>query len=146
MALSASDGEKTIIWGVYQEPEILNPAIRTQTVANDVAKLTEEGLLGVDPDGNYYALLATEVPSPENGLVSDDGPVITYPLRDDVLWVRRLFHLRRRPVHLGSHREPGQRSPPPATTRSPSVECPTTTPPSSPTARSTHRSSAASTL
>ncbi|MEZ4719854.1 MAG: hypothetical protein R2851_27775 [Caldilineaceae bacterium] len=85
-APAASDGEKTIIWGVYQEPEILNPAIRTQTVANDVAKLTEEGLVGVDPDGNYYALLATEVPSPENGLVSDDGLVITYPLRDDVLW------------------------------------------------------------
>ena len=43
-APAASDGEKTIIWGVYQEPEILNPAIRTQFVANDVAKLTEEGL------------------------------------------------------------------------------------------------------
>ena len=85
-APAASTGEKTIIWGVYQEPEILNPAIRTQTVANDVAKLTEEGLVGVDPDGNYYPLLATEVPSPENGLVSEDGLVITYPLRDDVLW------------------------------------------------------------
>ncbi len=29
----AEEGEKTIIVGFYQEPEILNPLIRTQTVA-----------------------------------------------------------------------------------------------------------------
>lgn len=85
-AAPAADGEKTLIWAVYQEPEILNPYIRTQTVANDVSGLSEEGLLGVDPDGNFYAVLATEVPSLENGLISEDGLVITYPLRDDVLW------------------------------------------------------------
>jgi len=82
----AAAGEKTIIYGVYQEPEILNAFVRTQTVASDVAALTEEGLVSVDPDGNYYPVLATEVPSLENGGVSEDGLTITYKLRDDVLW------------------------------------------------------------
>ena len=85
-APAAETGEKTLIYGLSQEPELLNPLIRTQTVANEVAGFMEEGLLAIDPDGNYYARLATEVPSLENGGVSDDGLTITYNLRDDVLW------------------------------------------------------------
>ena len=45
-----------------------------------------EGLLAIDPDGNYYPTLATEVPSLENGGVSEDGLTITYNLRDDIVW------------------------------------------------------------
>ncbi len=77
---------KTIIFGLYQEPEILNPYLRTQNAAGEVGALMDEGLLNVDQDGNYFPVLATTVPSVENGLVSADGLTITYPLREDVLW------------------------------------------------------------
>jgi peptide/nickel transport system substrate-binding protein len=86
-ASPAETGEaKTIIFGLYQEPEILNPFIRTQTAAVDVAGFSEEGLLNVDPDGNFIPVLAKEVPSIENGLVSEDGLTITYNLLEDVKW------------------------------------------------------------
>lgn len=82
----AAEGEKVLIYGLYQEPEILNPFIRTQTVAIEAAGYYEEGLVRADPDGNYYAQLAVEVPTIENGGVSEDGLTVTYKLRDDVLW------------------------------------------------------------
>ncbi|HXF61203.1 MAG TPA: peptide ABC transporter substrate-binding protein [Caldilineaceae bacterium] len=85
-ATEGEAGETVIIYGLYQEPEILNPFIRTQTAATDVGSLMDEGLLEVDPDGNFIPNLATEVPSVENGLVSEDGLTITYNLREDVLW------------------------------------------------------------
>jgi peptide/nickel transport system substrate-binding protein len=77
---------ETIIFGLYQEPEILNPYLRTQNAAGEVGSLIDEGLINVDQDGNYFPELATSVPSVENGLVSEDGLIVTYPLRDDVKW------------------------------------------------------------
>lgn len=85
-APAAAEGEKVLIYGLYQEPEILNPFIRTQTVAIEAAGYYEEGLVRADPEGNYYAQLAVEVPTIENGGVSEDGLTVTYKLRDDVLW------------------------------------------------------------
>lgn len=72
--------------GLYQEPEMLNAYLRTQSAADLVAGFVEEGLLKVDPEGNFIPALAAEVPSPENGLVSDDGLTVTYPLRAGVKW------------------------------------------------------------
>lgn len=85
-AAPAAEGEKVIIFGLYQEPELLNPYIRVQTAADDVAQLSEDGLLDVDPDGNFIPVLAKEVPTVENGLVSEDGLTITYNLLEGVLW------------------------------------------------------------
>jgi peptide/nickel transport system substrate-binding protein len=79
-------GESVIIFGLYQEPEILNPFIRTQTAANDVGRFMDEGLLEVDPDGNFVPNLAQEVPTVENGLVSEDGLTVTYNLVEGVTW------------------------------------------------------------
>ena len=79
-------GEKVIIYGLYQEPEILNYYIRTQTVASEAARYMDEGLVHISPDGEYYAVLAKEVPSLDNGGISEDGLTITYNLRDDILW------------------------------------------------------------
>ena len=82
----AAEGEQIIIYGLYQEPEILNAYIRTQTVASEAARYMDEGLVQIDPDGNYYPVLLKELPSLENGGVSEDGLTITYNLRDDILW------------------------------------------------------------
>lgn len=79
-------GPKQIIFGLYQEPDVLNPFIATQYAADEVSKMVVEGLVDVDPDGNYYAVLAKEVPTIANGLVSEDGTTVTYQLREDVKW------------------------------------------------------------
>jgi peptide/nickel transport system substrate-binding protein len=78
--------ETQIVYALYQEPQILNPYIATQTAAGEVNSAIVEGLLGVAPDGNRFPVLATEVPTVDNGGVSEDGLTITYHLRDDVLW------------------------------------------------------------
>lgn len=81
-----SDGEKQIIYALYQEPELLNPYIATQTAAGEALSFIIEGLLDVDPDGNRFPVLAQEVPTIENGLVSEDGLTVTYNLVEGIIW------------------------------------------------------------
>jgi len=76
----------TAVLAYYQEPEQLHPFVRTQTVAGIWGAFMERGLLGVDSNGEYFADLATEVPTIANGGVSEDGLTITYNLRDGVVW------------------------------------------------------------
>ncbi|TMI81619.1 MAG: peptide ABC transporter substrate-binding protein, partial [Bacillati bacterium ANGP1] len=71
---------------LYQEPELLNPNLATQTASFEVAILTVEGLLAVNDKGEYYPQLAMEVPTPANGGVSQDGKTITYRLRSGLTW------------------------------------------------------------
>jgi peptide/nickel transport system substrate-binding protein len=71
---------------MYQEPESLNPYLSVQSVTNVVATPILEGLLAIAPDGEFIPVLATEIPSVENGGISEDGLTITYNLRDGVLW------------------------------------------------------------
>jgi len=82
----SSDAEKQIIFALYQEPELLNPYIATQTAAGEANSFIIEGLLNVDPDGNRFPVLAQEVPSIENGLVSEDGLIVTYNLAEGIVW------------------------------------------------------------
>ncbi|MEZ4674222.1 MAG: peptide ABC transporter substrate-binding protein [Caldilineaceae bacterium] len=83
---ATSEGEKQIIYALYQEPELLNPYIATQTAAGEALTFIIEGLLNVDPDGNRFPVLAKEVPSVDNGLVSEDGMMVTYNLKEGILW------------------------------------------------------------
>jgi len=72
--------------GFYQEPELLNALIRTQTVATIAGTLFERSLLTVMPDGSFAPDLAKEVPTGANGGVADDGLTITYNLKENILW------------------------------------------------------------
>jgi len=76
----------TLVMGFYQEPELLNPYIRTRTVASVAGQLLERGLVPADADGNFYADLVKEVPAVENGSVSEDGLTITYYLKEGIVW------------------------------------------------------------
>ncbi len=76
----------SVTMALYQEPELLNRLIATQTAASEVAIFTIEGLLAVAPDGSYIPQLASEVPDRKNGGVSPDGKTITYRLRSGVQW------------------------------------------------------------
>ncbi len=76
----------TLVMGFYQEPDVLNPLIRTQTVAGITADFMERGLTMVLPGGERVPDLAAEVPSTQNGGVSPDGLTVTYRLKKDLLW------------------------------------------------------------
>ncbi|HFD39913.1 MAG TPA: peptide ABC transporter substrate-binding protein [Anaerolineae bacterium] len=76
----------TLVLGFYQEPELLNPAIRTQTVADWAGDFMESSMIEVSPDGEYYPQLAKEVPSVQNGGVSEDGLTIKVNLKEGILW------------------------------------------------------------
>lgn len=75
-----------ITFALYQEPETLNPYIATQTASSEVNAFIVEGLLGVNPDGEYFPQLAEAVPTRQNGGVSGDGRTITYTLRPGLKW------------------------------------------------------------
>ncbi len=71
---------------IWQEPENLNWELGTQTVLSDIADFWAEGLLSTDEKGAWFPVLATEVPTTQNGGVSADGKTITYHLRKGVKW------------------------------------------------------------
>lgn len=76
----------TITMVIWQEPENLNTELTSQTVANHISDLWLEGLLNVNEKGQWFPVLATEVPTTANGGVSADGKTITYHLRKGVKW------------------------------------------------------------
>ncbi len=80
---TGSGGTLTI--GLFQEPDNLNPFLAVQTASRMVRDLVLEGLVDADPDGNYVPELA-EVPSVDNGTISEDGLTVTYNLVDGITW------------------------------------------------------------
>jgi len=76
----------TAVMGFYQEPELLNPLIGTQTVAGIVWDLFYRGLIAASPDGAPGPDLVTEVPTVANGGVSADGLTITYHMKEGLVW------------------------------------------------------------
>ncbi|MGD9146910.1 MAG: peptide ABC transporter substrate-binding protein, partial [Anaerolineae bacterium] len=76
----------TLVLGYYQEPEHLNPWIRTQTVASVTGTFMERGLLEIMPDATFAPDLAKEVPTVDNGGVSADGLIVTYNLKENIVW------------------------------------------------------------
>jgi peptide/nickel transport system substrate-binding protein len=80
----AAGGSVTI--GLFQEPDNLNPYLAVQTASRIIRQMTLEGLVAADPDGNYIPELAAEVPSLENGGISEDGLTITYTLLEGLTW------------------------------------------------------------
>ena len=78
--------ENVITLGVYQEPETLNSHIGVQTVITYVHKPFAEYLIDVNEKGEYYPVLLKEIPTTENGGVSEDGLTITYKLKEGLKW------------------------------------------------------------
>ncbi len=77
-----------LIIGLSYEPDTLN--VYSTHLLGDVQAMVVEGLLVPNSEMEYEAVLATEVPTVENGgiVMSEDGQTmdITYHLRDDVYW------------------------------------------------------------
>jgi len=66
---------------IHQDVLSLNPLLGTTTTDNLLAKLLFEPLISADDKGNPFPILASNVPSTENGGISADGLTITYHLR-----------------------------------------------------------------
>lgn len=74
------------IVGLHQEPDNLNPFLRTSIVSRLVGDFLERGLVKILPDGSYGPDLAKEAPSVQNGGISDDGLTVTYNLKEGIKW------------------------------------------------------------
>ena len=78
------DGHVNIIY--WQAPSILNPFLSSGTKDTEAASLILEPLGRYDENGDMVPWLATEIPTLENGGVSEDLTTITWKLRDDIVW------------------------------------------------------------
>ena len=76
----------TVTLALSSEPDTLNPYLASQRAAAEVHIFVLEGLLSVNEKGEFFPVLATAVPTKENGGVSADGLTITYHLKPNVTW------------------------------------------------------------
>jgi peptide/nickel transport system substrate-binding protein len=74
------------IIGFSQEPTVFNPHMLHIEVDEGVHWNLFSPLFGVAPDGSFMPYLATDVPTVENGGVSEDGLNWRVKLRNDVKW------------------------------------------------------------
>lgn len=77
-------GTATIL--LSEDLATMNPYVTTAFITMQVSPAINEPLVGVNPDGQYYPLLAREVPTVDNGGVSEDGLLVTWRLREGVVW------------------------------------------------------------
>ncbi len=92
----AGPQDNSLVVGASQEPRVLGDFwnfITAQAIASEIENLLWAGLEFIDQDGNDQPLLATEVPTVQNGRVKvidiGDGKKrleIHYTLRDDIYW------------------------------------------------------------
>ena len=75
-----------VIVGLSQEPTIFNPLKSTLEVDRGVQFALFDSLWRIDQDAVLVPNLATEIPSLENGGISEDGLTYTFKLRDDATW------------------------------------------------------------
>lgn len=68
------------------DPPSFNAYINDTGYEELIGELVFGALAEIGPDGTFYPELATEIPSPENGGVSDDGLTVTWHLRPGILW------------------------------------------------------------
>lgn len=82
--VAAQSKVATVLW--TQEPDNLNPMYTTMTFSALLRDFWLPGAWAFDEDLNPVPVLVTEIPSAENGGISEDGLVMTLNLRDDINW------------------------------------------------------------
>lgn len=66
----------TVVVGTPQEPTTLSPLLASATIDDTISSFIVEGLVGIDANGDYFPVLAEELPT-----ISDDGLVLTYKIK-----------------------------------------------------------------
>ena len=83
---SSTNSEDTLKLLYWQAPTILNPHLATGWKDFDGARIVYEPLASIAQNGDFVLFLAEEVPSQENGGLSEDGKSVTWKLRQGVKW------------------------------------------------------------
>jgi len=88
MGSTAPGDQKKILRVAYErEIDVLNPYTSQNLV--DIGFSIIEGLITTDENNQYIPVLATRIPTEENGLIvrNEDGSIdMTWPLHENVLW------------------------------------------------------------
>ena len=82
----AATGGGQIVLIIPEEPATLNQYLAVAAIVRQVADATTAGLTTVDADGNFAPVLAAELPTVENGGVSEDYLTVTWKLKPDLTW------------------------------------------------------------
>ncbi|MEQ8250949.1 MAG: peptide ABC transporter substrate-binding protein [Oceanibaculum nanhaiense] len=77
-------GTLKLLW--WQGPTLLNPHFATGTKDQDGSRIFYEPLAAWAPDGALIPILAAEIPTRENGGLSEDGKSVTWKLKQGVTW------------------------------------------------------------
>lgn len=85
-AAPADSGEKVLNILYWQAASLPNNHLSGGTKDADAAAITLESLASISPEGEIVAKLAEEVPTIENGGVSEDLTTITWKLKQGVKW------------------------------------------------------------
>jgi peptide/nickel transport system substrate-binding protein len=75
-----------VVYGSLQEPNTLNPLLSDLLATAEVSSLIFSGLVVNNDKGEWIPDLAIEVPTLQNGGVSQDGLTVKYKLRSGVTW------------------------------------------------------------
>ena len=79
-----TDGTLTLLY--WQAISIMNPYLSTGTKDYHAGSLVLEPLFNYDAAGTMVPALATDIPTVENGGISEDLTTITWTLKEGVLW------------------------------------------------------------
>jgi peptide/nickel transport system substrate-binding protein len=79
-----SDGQLNILY--WQAVSIMNPFLSSGTKDVEAASLVLEPLARYDENGELVPYLAEEIPTVENGGISEDLTSITWKLKEGLLW------------------------------------------------------------
>lgn len=83
---SPRDAEQVLNVNLIAEPESLDPQRATDSVSLSVLRSLYSGLLRLNPELEVIPDLAEEVPTVENGGISEDGLTYTFKLREGLKW------------------------------------------------------------
>jgi len=72
--------------GFQNAPNTVNPLLAANTSEDNIDHLLFDNLVSVDQHGNEVPMLASAVPTLENGGISKDGLTLTYHLRKGMVW------------------------------------------------------------
>jgi peptide/nickel transport system substrate-binding protein len=84
IAIAQDSSELNILY--WQAVSILNPYLSGGTKDIDGSALILEPLANIAPDGSLVPVLAEDIPTLENGDVSEDLTTITWTVKEGVLW------------------------------------------------------------
>jgi peptide/nickel transport system substrate-binding protein len=76
----------TVVFILPEEPANLNQFLADAAIVRQVADAVVEGLVDVNPDGEYFPELAAELPTLQNGGVSEDYLTVTWHLKPGLKW------------------------------------------------------------